>query len=242
MSAGRLQAYPADGRTLAGPVGTSIILHVVALSAVFLLRPEARVVSAPVYRVDLVAAPAGPRAAGVVAAASAAPERVEPVAPRPRPPEAEPVARQATVPVLRRPTPRVTPSPTSSAPLPRPRAVQIAGGGPVGGRGTDVATVRTEGIDFPYPGYLENIVRQIAARFDPPRGAAVMAEIKFLIRRDGSVTIIQFVTRSGVFAFDLEAQAAVEAAGNARAFGPLPDGFPDDVLPVVFSFDPKTIR
>jgi len=156
--------------------------------------------------------------------------------------EEEPVAREATVPVLRRQTPRTTPTTPSQAALSQRSATRAAGGGPVGGRGTDVATVRTEGIEFPYPGYLENIVRQIAERFDPPRDAAVRAELKFLIRRDGSVAIIQFVARSGVFAFDLEAQAAVEAAGNDRAFGPLPGGFPDDVLPVVFSFDPKAIR
>ncbi len=242
MSAVRLPSHGAVRPALAGPIGTSIILHAVALSAVFLLRPDVPSVSAPVYRVDLVAAPAGKRAAGVVGAAAAARSRAAPTPPRPKPPDAEPVAREATVPMLRRQTPRVTPSPVTGAALSQPAAAQPAGGGPVGGRGTDVATVRTEGIEFPFPGYLENIVRQIAVRFDPPRGATVRAEIKFLIRRDGSVTIIQFVSRSGVFAFDLEAQAAVEAAGNARAFGPLPGGYPDDVLPVVFSFDPKAIR
>lgn len=242
MSAAALQSQSAARPPLAGPIGASIILHAVALSATFLLRPDAPPANAPVYRVDIVAAPAGPRAAGTVGAEPRARDRTAPTPARPRPPEAEPVARQATVPVLRRQTPRVTPATATEAPLSQPPRPQAAGGGPVGGRGTDVATVRTEGIEFPYPGYLENIVRQIAIRFDPPGGAAVRAEIKFLIRRDGSAVIIQFVTRSGVFAFDLDAQGAIEQAGNARAFGPLPDGFPDDVLPVVFSFDPKAIR
>ena len=66
------------------------------------------------------------------------------------------------------------------------------------------------------------------------------AEISFLIMRDGSVHDIHFVTRSGSFAFDLGAQGAVEAAGNARAFGPLPDGWDADVLPVSFYFKPAT--
>lgn len=105
-----------------------------------------------------------------------------------------------------------------------------------------MATVRTEGIEFPFPGYLQNIVRQIALRFDPRRPGALRAEVVFLIRRDGSATGIRFLTRSGSFAFDLEAQAAVEQAGNVRAFGPLPDGFRDDVLPVIFSFDPRVLR
>ena len=116
----------------------------------------------------------------------------------------------------------------------------VAGGGETGGKGTDVANIRTEGIDFPFPGYLENIVRQIALRFRPPRGSSLKAEVMFLIRRDGTVSGFRFTQRSGSFTFDLEAQGAVESA--AGAFGPLPDGFHDDVLPVIFSFDPRLIR
>jgi protein TonB len=104
-----------------------------------------------------------------------------------------------------------------------------------------VATVQTEGIDFPFPGYLNNIVRQIALRFNPgDTNSGLRADVRFVIRRDGSVIGIGFVTRSGNYAFDLEAQGAIEAA--ARQFGPLPEGFHDDALPVVFSFDPRLIR
>ena len=62
--------------------------------------------------------------------------------------------------------------------------------------------------------------------------------------RDGSLVpnSLQFVTRSGNFAFDLEAQGAVEQAGDVKAFGPLPPGFSDDVLAVVFSFDPRILH
>ena len=48
--------------------------------------------------------------------------------------------------------------------------------------------------------------------------------------------------RSGDYSFDLDAQGAVESAGNNRAFGPLPNGFSDDVLPVIFSFDPTVVH
>jgi protein TonB len=127
--------------------------------------------------------------------------------------------------------------------VPQSKEAPRAGGGPTGGRGTDVATVRTQGIDFPYPGYLNNIVRQIALNFAPPNpNSPLAAEVSFLIRRDGSVTNLRFISRSGNYVFDLEAQGAVEAAGSQRAFGPLPDGFQDDVLPVVFSFDPRFLR
>jgi hypothetical protein len=48
------------------------------------------------------------------------------------------------------------------------------------------------------------------------------------------------VTRSGSFSFDLEAQGAIEAASGA--FGPLPEGYVNDVLPVSFFFDPQRSR
>jgi hypothetical protein len=50
------------------------------------------------------------------------------------------------------------------------------------------------------------------------------------------------VNRSGNFAFDLEAQGAVEAAAGAGGFGPLPAGLLDDVLPVSFFLDPQRVR
>jgi protein TonB len=105
-----------------------------------------------------------------------------------------------------------------------------------------VANVSIRGLPFPYPGYLQNIVRQVALRFSPERGVALQADVAFLIHRDGSVSGIRVVKPSGSYAFDLEAQGAVEAAGAARAFGSLPQGFRDDVLPVTFSFDPRVIR
>jgi len=51
---------------------------------------------------------------------------------------------------------------------------------------------------------------------------------------------VRFVKRSGNFSYDLEAQGAVEAAGNAKAFGQLPDGWETDVLPISFFFEPRS--
>jgi outer membrane biosynthesis protein TonB len=140
-----------------------------------------------------------------------------------------------------RPQPQSTPTTAQEEPQAAP--APTAGGGPIGGAGSDVATVQTAGIDFPFPGYLNNIVRQVALRFEPPdRDQRLKAEIMFLIHRDGSVTNLRFIKRSGSYPFDLEAQGAVEAAGTARAFGALPEGFEEDVLPVSFSFDPQVLR
>jgi hypothetical protein len=101
--------------------------------------------------------------------------------------------------------------------------------------------VDLKGVEFPFPGSLNNIVRQIALNFKPNNpNAPLRADVAFLIHRDGTVTGFRFVTRSGVYAFDLAAQGAIER--GAKAFGSLPEGFRDDVLPVVFSFDPKIFR
>ncbi|MEQ1693976.1 MAG: energy transducer TonB, partial [Gemmatimonas sp.] len=118
-------------------------------------------------------------------------------------------------------------------------ALPKAGSGQDGGKGADVRNMRTEGIAFPFPGYLSNIVRQITLSYKMPRGvsAALVAEVKFMIRRDGSVADIEVVKSSGDRSFDLEARATVESVGTARSFGPLPSGWTDDVLIVYFTFD-----
>jgi protein TonB len=208
----------------------------------------------PMYRVEIVAAPPGERAIGEVKSAQ----------PKAAPTVTQPTATQSTVKEMPLPTAKpapktparatptqgkVAPSTKVNAPpeakvTPQPKTeAPRAGGGPTGGKGTDVATVRSDGIEFPFPGYLTNIVRQIALNFKPRNPAArLKAEVRFLIHRDGSVSDITFIRKSGNFSFDLEAQGAVEAASSVRGFGPLPDGFPDDVLPVVFSFDPEFLK
>ncbi|MHB1864229.1 MAG: TonB C-terminal domain-containing protein, partial [Gemmatimonadaceae bacterium] len=164
------------------------------------------------------------------------------------PPRAKPVPKAMPAPPTRKrekPAPakrEATPVPPEAKTAPVTRKTQAAGGGAEGGKGADVANVSTAGIDFPFPGYLQNILRQIALRFSPGSSGALTAEVAFLIHRDGSVTNFRFQKRSGSFGFDLAALGAVDAAGTARAFGPLPSAYPDDVLPVIFSFDPRIIH
>jgi len=64
-----------------------------------------------------------------------------------------------------------------------------------------------------------------------------VAEVKFIIRRDGSVMGIEVVKRSGDRLYDLDAMGAIEAVGASRGFGRLPEGWSDDVLVVYFTFD-----
>ncbi|MDQ3673638.1 MAG: TonB C-terminal domain-containing protein [Gemmatimonadota bacterium] len=239
-----------------GPFALSALFHAALGTLAFQsLKQPKPVALPPMYRVNIVAAPAGERAIGEVKpdAPTAATPVTQPSAPQSSAkemplPAAKPVSKPPVraTPTVAKPAPAAKPSataPTDAKPVPPTESdAPKAGGGPDGGKGTDVATVRSDGIEFPFPGYLNNIVRQIALTFKPRTEARLKAEVRFLIHRDGSVSGLAFVRRSGVFSFDLEAQGAVEAASSTRRFGPLPAGFPDDVLPVVFSFDPEFLR
>ena len=197
----------------------------------------------PVYRVELVGAPKGERQAGVVTpTASEAVKKADAPSGAERPPVEKAIPTKKA-PVA--PTPKATPSPaksraagTKAAAPTAAKAQPKAGSGSDGGTGADVKNVRTEGIAFPHPGYLNNIVRQITLAYSPRRvSATLLAEVKFMIRRDGSVAGIEVVKSSGDRLFDLEAMATVEAVGSTRSFRPLPPDWPDDVLIVYFTFD-----
>ena len=233
-------ARAGQSRGLGAPLGASALLHVLVIALFVLQRGSAPPSMPPTYKVDLVAAPPGPRAQGVVS------EQARPATT----PDAPPPPRAATTPEKVAPIPTKTPPRTDPAPpaTPMPPGAakpttppQQAGGGPTGGKGTDVANVRTEGIAFPYPGYLQNIVRQVALCFTPPaRTGNLRADVSFQVGRDGSVSEMRMVTSSGNYRFDNEARGAIECASDK--FGALPTGFRDDVLPIVFSFDPSLLQ
>jgi protein TonB len=213
----------------AGLVGT-IVVHAAAISFLFTTVKPTRA-SPPSYAVDLVAAPApSPKRLAREALPTPPPEE-KPAPITPKPPKPTPAPPK--------PKPAPQPAEVKHEPPPKTAAPATPAPGETPSTGSDVATIKTPGLAFPYPEYLRNIVTQVYQRWD--RGSARQrnfAEISFFILRDGSVRDIRFVTRSGSFAFDLEAQGAIEAAGNTRAFGPLPDGWNADVLPVSFYFKP----
>jgi protein TonB len=218
-----------------------VLLHGGLIAAlVFLRAPRSGAPVPPLYRVELIAAPAGDRAAGVV-----------------QPPET-PAPAPAPLPAAKTP-PKIKPAPTAkSKPAPVPKAATpvpatkaappksetpppTAGGGATGGKGADVANVDTPGIEFPYPAYLQNISREVLQAFlTQQTRLTLVADVRFMIRRDGSVDpeSIRLVKSSGNYAFDQKALGAVEAAANANRFGRLPDGFREDILPVTFRFTP----
>ncbi len=164
-----------------------------------------------------------------------APLRVDPAPPqtaeeeyRPPPPEPSPEPLPETAP----PTVEEELTPVEE-PEPEPARTDEVG--------EEAINVQLDGAVFAFPAYLENIIRQIGRYWRPPAGGrALRAEVEFVIHRDGSVTDIDWVSRSGDPTFDLGARGAVERAGRDLAFGPLPDLYPRDRLRVTFFFDPST--
>ncbi len=234
----RVMAMRERGGVTAGALGTTVVHG--AVVALVLLTVQKHVPGPPVYAVNLVAAPLpttqrrlAPEA--VTPPAPSPPAPVEPakktVAPE-APPKAKAKATPAPVPANR----AITDPSREPAPPTKSEARPLAGETP--STGSDVATIRTPGLEFPFPEYLRNIMNQVL-KYWGGSNRAYRAEVSFLILQDGSVRDIRFVKRSGNFSFDLNAQGAIEAAGNAHAFGPLPAGWDANVLPVTFVFEPR---
>ena len=211
-------------------VGLAGTVAVHALAGLFLIvgAADARRTAPPTYRVHLVAAPEPTEEERKAPPAVDRPAEAKP-APAPKAPSPKSTVSKAAPPPVadntkREAAPRTTPPVT---PLP----------GETPSTGSDVATVSTEGVQFPFPEYLQNIVAQVLRRWQRPRQSTPLeAEVSFFVHRDGSVTGLQLVKRSGDYSFDLEAQGAVEESGRFKVFGPLPEGWNSDVLFVRFYF------
>lgn len=224
----------------AGAAGTALI-HL-SLLALLIGGIKTAAPMAPVYAVELVAAPLPSPSRRPAPEAVSRP--VEP--PDPGPPAATkskvtPIPAPKAPPKPKSTAPKSEPSNVKREPAPRSESKVAPAPGETPSTGTDAVNIKTPGLQFAYPEYLRNIVSQVYRRWDRPGGnQALRAEVSFFILRDGSVRDIRFVTPSGNFSFDLSAQGAIEAAGNAKAFGPLPDGYEADVLPVSFFFTPRS--
>jgi len=224
-------------------IAASVLFHAALVVAFIVLgAPGREAPTPPLYRVQLLAAPAGPRAAGVVQ-----PPQVVPPPPTPAPiPKSTPETKLAprvkakAIAPPKKATPLAQPK-TTTPPPETETAAPTAGGGAVGGKGADESPLNTQGLEFPYPAYLQNVVREVIHQFQTQQTRLTLtADVGFMIRRDGTVdpNSIRLVKGSGNYAFDQQALGAVEAAGNAKRFGPLPAGFREDILPVVFRFTP----
>jgi periplasmic protein TonB len=206
-------------------IAASLILHVgvVALIAARAFQGPQELPEYRVYKVDIYSPP--PQALGEPEAPKAQPAIV-------KPPEPKQVAVNKPAPV-KAPAKKSVATGTGKSDVakgrnPDPKSV-------VGGEGIDV---HMAGENFPYPGYLENIIVQLNRYFRWTGAANLDAKVGFEIMRDGSVKNIRVLKKSGNINFDIESISAIENAGKQRAFGPLPKGWVPDRLPIAFSFLP----
>jgi TonB family protein len=154
------------------------------------------------------------------------------------------------------PDPTVKPVPLTKTakPLDKPSAKPPAAGpelkkGPskVETRGVDVpfgglasssggsGGARVEG-DFCCPEYLQLLERQIRSNWNQRQGAAGMAEVKFIIRRDGMITNVELSRATGNPLLDLESRRAVLVTAKLP---PLPDRYTHSSLTVYVQFEYK---
>ena len=209
-----------------GAVAGSLFIHVGLLAAIVIsaLKSTSDLPEYRVYRVDIYSPP--PQVLG------------EPEAPKARPTIIKP-PEQKQVAVEKKPAPVKAP-PKKSVASGTGKSDVAKGRNPdpktlVGGEGIDV---HMAGDEFPYPGYLENIILQLNRYFRWTGAPNLEVKVGFEIMRNGSVRNIRVINKSGNINFDLEAVSAIEQAGQRGAFGPLPKGWVPDRLPVAFSFLP----
>lgn len=205
-------------------IALSVLAHAVLLIGFIASGLSARPapVDFRVYEVDIVAGiePEPPLV-------QTPPEATEepPSEPEPEPEPEQTVPSPAPQRERPRPTQPTPPTPRREQPQQRP-----AGSGDI--------TAQIEGLQSRYPEYYANITRTLYRFFRWNEASRPSAEYVFYINRDGSVSDIRLIRTSGNIAFNLEAMGAIEAAGERRAFGPLPADFEGDRLPISFYFEP----
>ncbi len=210
-----------------GAVLGSVLLHVlVGVAAWYASRSAAPdLPDFIVYRVNIVSPP--PQVEGPPEPVVQQPQRV--VQPEPRPaPQPRPQ------PQPQRPQPR----PAQEEAKPEPPKPTTGASARQDSPGGENLNVQIDGEAFPYPEYLENITRQIARFFRWSGPSGLTARLYFVINRDGSVSDLRVLQGSGNVHFDFEALGAVETAAARGAFGPHPEGYVPNRLPVSIKFYP----
>ncbi len=86
--------------------------------------------------------------------------------------------------------------------------------------------------DFCCPEYLGKMIELIRRRWDSQQQFTGTVRMKFTIQRDGQLTDIEHVTRSGYLALDQSAERAL----NFTTLPPLPARYAEDDLPIHLNF------
>ncbi|MDP2957414.1 MAG: TonB C-terminal domain-containing protein [Longimicrobiales bacterium] len=225
---------PFDRTSLGASLGVHLGLLMLAVGTSTSVAPPAQFVS---YQIELVSPPP------LVQGTEDIPSQEQLVVDRPDPEPPQPDEREAPV-VEDKPAPK-PPAPDSARPNPLAEpgeetkpGTSTAPASPAGVEGGEGINVRLEGVRRDYPAYYGNIIRQIQRCFRWQGEGRWETTVYFVINRDGTVSDLAFVKRSGNAAFDFEAMGAVDCAGKGR-FGLLPEDLPFDRLPVQFNFRPQ---
>lgn len=226
---------PFDRKSLGASVGVHVGVLLLAVWSSASARPPLEFVS---YQIELVSPPA------TVQAEDPTPAQEELVVERPDPQpvqteeEATPVVEEKPRP--KPPEPQPTPrseAPTEAAEEKKPATSEAPPPEEKPRESGEGINVRMEGLRRDYPAYYNNVITQIQRCFRWRGAGNWETTVYFVIKRDGTVSDLDFVKRSGSAAFDFEAMGAVDCAGKGR-FGPLPDDLPWDLLPIQFNFRP----
>lgn len=104
------------------------------------------------------------------------------------------------------------------------------GGLSSGGGGTGA---QVEVANFCCPEYLATMTALIKANFASQQNASGVSQMRFVVRRDGSIVDITVLRSSGVQMLDFYADRALKLT----KLPPLPAGYPDGTLPVRLAFE-----
>lgn len=111
-----------------------------------------------------------------------------------------------------------------------PARGQGFGGLSSGGGGTGA---QVEVANFCCPEYLATMSALIKANFAAQQNAAGVTQMRFVVRRDGSIVDITVLRSSGAQALDFFAERALKLT----KLPPLPSGYSDATLPVRLAFE-----
>ena len=228
----------------------SIAAHVGIVTLVMLFS-QAQSQQAPrtVMTISLGSGTPGPRTGGMtpeaarpVQATPTEPTRRPETAPAPTRPEMtlpNPNARvRPRTPVRQAPEQAVGRTPTTGEkPVPgdAPAATQVRGRGfglsSGGGLGS---TVQLDVSNFCCQEYLEQMVTLIQRNWQQNQGVVGATVMRFMIRRDGTIEMVEVMRPSGFFALD---NAATRALLATRQLPALPAQFPDQTLTIRLTFE-----
>ena len=254
MSATATPAFgpgPGDARGLNRAISWSLLVHVVALTVLFVVPRDWLSKSReqpPIMTISLGGTP-GPNSTGTTAIGGRTVEQVAPPPRRPEPIRPTPKEDPAPIPVKPQAARPAAPKPTAPPPVTAtrppvtgPQVVEGSSRVDTGARGQgtglqfgggDGTGGETDLRNFCCPEFAQHLLSQVSSHWQkdqPERGLTVL---KFTIRKDGSLAGLPIVeTSSGSSVLDRLARNAV----NDSRFLPLPAEYPRDTLTVHLRF------